>query len=555
MSLYAAASSLRGNSQAAGRSGQDDAVKQRAERSADVAAEAVARDRGQLMRGFGSVGGEEMLSYLMISDTLAEEGGDRVEGVGAARSSGSARRDAERRRLLERSPLHHQHDLRHGRRGDDARVGRRLRPEPDRPKRKLKSRPAVPSAPMSSAATPDGGRGVAAWTRRELLGTSVAAALTWCVAACRDTQPDDPPRGDTPGRDPSGDDWRAPAEASLARGAAWLWTQQRQNGAFPSSTYGLLRDGQSLTPFSLLALLQVHPDVLEFPIDRAQRALFKMIQMTTPEGALGFFSNAASDYPSYSTAMMLTCLGILKPREWAEAAGLPVRWLRSQQFRAASGWEGHPAQGGWGFGSATPRTPPAAGHVDLSMTRAVLEGLRSVGIPRDDPALVEARDFVARCQAADGSFFYSPVELGLNKAGVDASGNPRGYGTATTDGLLALLALGADGSRDAVDAARSWLHEHHRVDRNPGLDGGPMEVFADAMRGYYRAGAAECFLLTGGPPGWRAELSRAVAAEQREDGSWHNPNPLQKEDDPIVATGFAVRALAATLRVAPEQTG
>ncbi len=353
----------------------------------------------------------------------------------------------------------------------------------------------------------------------------------------------------TPTHSPADEAWRAPTEAALGRGAEWLWARQRKNGAFPSSTYGLLRDGQSLTPFSLVALLQVQPDVLEFPIDQARSALSKMIGMLTPQGALGFFSSAAPDYPCYATAMMLTCLGILKPREWAEASAKPVNWLRGQQFRAAAGWKGHPAQGGWGLGTATPRTPPDAGHVDLSMTRAVLEGLRSVGIRSDDPALIEARDFVARCQTEDGSFVYSPVELGLNKAGTDASGLARGYGSATTDGLLSLLALGSQSTEPARDSARSWLLRHHRVDENPGLDGGPMEVFADAMRGYYRAGAAACFLLTGGPKGWRSELSRAVLAEQHEDGRWQSANPLQKEDDPIVATGFAIRALAATLRV------
>ena len=75
-----------------------------------------------------------------------------------------------------------------------------------------------------------------------------------------------------------------------------------------------------------------------------------------------------------------------------------------------------------------------------------------------------------------------------------------------------------------------------------------MEAFSEAMRGYYRAGAAECFMLTGGPAGWRGELCDAIEAEQRPDGSWKNDNPLQKEDDPIIATGFAIRALAAALR-------
>jgi hypothetical protein len=35
----------------------------------------VARDDGRLLQGFGSMGGEEMLSYMMISDSLAERGG------------------------------------------------------------------------------------------------------------------------------------------------------------------------------------------------------------------------------------------------------------------------------------------------------------------------------------------------------------------------------------------------------------------------------------------------------------------------------------------------
>jgi hypothetical protein len=74
--LYAAASSLRGNLLAAKRNGANDAARRRAEQSADVAAEAVRRDSGQLMAGFGSIGGEEMLSYMMISDSMVETGGD-----------------------------------------------------------------------------------------------------------------------------------------------------------------------------------------------------------------------------------------------------------------------------------------------------------------------------------------------------------------------------------------------------------------------------------------------------------------------------------------------
>ena len=44
---------------------------------------------------------------------------------------------------------------------------------------------------------------------------------------------------------------------------------------------------------------------------------------------------------------------------------------------------------------------------------------------------------------------------------------------------------------------------------------------------------------------WRAKLFAALAAEQRADGSFANPANAVKEDDPILATSLAIRALVA----------
>jgi hypothetical protein len=79
-----------------------------------------------------------------------------------------------------------------------------------------------------------------------------------------------------------------------------------------------------------------------------------------------------------------------------------------------------------------------------------------------------------------------------------------------------------------------------------------MEAFAEAMRGYYRAGAARCFARWGGPEGWRSQLAMAIVAEQHQDGGFRGTNRLQKEDDPIIATSFAVQALAAALSASPS---
>jgi hypothetical protein len=337
------------------------------------------------------------------------------------------------------------------------------------------------------------------------------------------------------------------AHTALARGHAWLWSAQAEDGRFPSTTYGLLASGQSLTPFALDSLLAGPADLLAPRSDEIQAAIRAMGRMRNGDGALGL-TGPSLDYPCYATGLWLSCLGAARPEGWRELAAPSVAWLRLQQFRAADGWAGHPAQGGWGMGGDRRRRPPHAGHVDLSMTRRVLQGLRAVGVSPDDPACLEARGFVARCQTADGIFVYSPVELALNKGLRAADGSPLGYGSATTDGLLGLDALGLAGGR-RFEQGMCWLREHHRVDRNPGLDGGPMEPFAEAMRGYYRAGASRCFELWGGPAGWQEQLAAVLVSEQLADGSWRGTNGLQKEDDPIVATAFAVQALAAACRV------
>ncbi|MEM9176044.1 MAG: prenyltransferase/squalene oxidase repeat-containing protein [Myxococcota bacterium] len=75
--LYAAASALQGNKKG-GKTVAPEAA-ERAERKAEKAADRLREDQAAMIRGFGSVGGEEMLSYMMISDTLAEERGDDWE--------------------------------------------------------------------------------------------------------------------------------------------------------------------------------------------------------------------------------------------------------------------------------------------------------------------------------------------------------------------------------------------------------------------------------------------------------------------------------------------
>jgi squalene-hopene/tetraprenyl-beta-curcumene cyclase len=206
--------------------------------------------------------------------------------------------------------------------------------------------------------------------------------------------------------------------------------------------------------------------------------------------------------------------------------------LVSRQFNEDDGWgESNAAFGAWGMGGDK-RLPPHAGHVDLSMTRHVLEALAAFGVGPDAPAMRRARVFLERLQNDDGGFHFSTVVDEANKAG-----GTRSYGTATADGVLALLAAGAEPRR--VADASAWLVRHHRPDLAPGLVGEAYRRWPQGLRYYYAAASVRAMGRVD------QEQSRLLRSERRGDGSWSNPEPLVKEDDPLIATGFALRAIGA----------
>ncbi len=395
-------------------------------------------------------------------------------------------------------------------------------------------------------------------TRRSALLALAAASLTGCDWFADATAPDPTPPGPRPlGLEPTLEptpDWVPEARLRLKRGVDWLVEAQAPDGRWRSDVYGFFREGQSLTPFVLDALLDVM-DAVDLPSNAVARGLQAVLGLADDEGRLGF-RGPVPDYPVYATGLALRCLGRLRPAGWEAAAAPLATWLRSQQFTGRGGWRDHPALGGFPMGWTTPPQPPAAGHVDLSMTRRALEGLRESGVEPGDPVFRLAFRFVMRSRGVDGGFLYSTVTPELNKGVPSGQAGQNSYGTATCDGLLALRALspgdiGADiaGRSEAVSLALARLEAMHRVDVNPGVLGGPMEPFAAAMRGYYRAASARVFAtFVAGPRGWQEALATAIGAEQNDDGSWRNESNLQKEDDPMVATGFAVRALSACLR-------
>ena len=339
-------------------------------------------------------------------------------------------------------------------------------------------------------------------------------------------------------------------QPALRKAARWLWSRQEADGGWHSHTYGLLKSGQSLTPFVLDSLLEVPEDFYPKPRANVLRAIAFIRAHRQPTGALGTADRDIPDYPNYATALAVSALCRARQPGWQAQIAPMILYLRLQQFTEQNGWEPqHPAYGAWGMGGDR-RTPPGTGHVDLSMTRYVLDALRAAGVVDSDPAFARARVFVERCQnfdpqrpdQADGGFFFTTTEADTNKAGQDGN-HFRSYGTTTADGILALLATGHPPTDQRVIAAKRWLTSHHRDMAVPGFVGEAHQRWPRGLAFYYSATSTKAFQALKMNTG--SEVLEELRRAQRDDGSWANTENLVKEDDPLIATPFAVRVLVA----------
>lgn len=370
-------------------------------------------------------------------------------------------------------------------------------------------------------------------------------------------------------------------EAALARGAAYLVAHQGEDGAFRSEHYAAFKDGYSLSPQALLALWAAPRDPAS---TRAfERGVAFVATLVTDDGALRAGLDGPK-YPYYAIAgalLALNAAGASGPHERVREA--LIRHLRERQLAEARGWTPEdPSYGGWGYYPALPDKDASGGQPDarltanLSATVFSIGALRLAGVPAGDPAMQKARMFVERCQnhgevadrpgdapstmdprLDDGGFFFSPVVADGNKAGVAGTGPDgrtryRSYGSMTADGLRALLQLGVPFDDARVQAASRWLTERFSAQANPGAF--PPEAELRRASGYYyyvwtvahalRAIGATEIATDTGRVHWARALAEALLARQRADGAWANPSTELREDDPLVATPFAMAALA-----------
>ena len=422
-----------------------------------------------------------------------------------------------------------------------------------------------PDSPMCRSRIPS----ASAFLQR--LGCAVLLLCTVMQTACTSTSVD------------TNAQLRADLDAAIERAADYLESQQDGNGAWPSQTYGLFRDGVALTPHVLRSLAQA--DRSNETMRNGFGFLAQQVVWTRSHPSRPIFHSAVQG-PVYFIAD--TQLAVNQCREKASSTlhslhvGLPRLQIRDDNTHTIA------QEGGWGYSnrafggvpirfdafrnsfdhgrSTAPIFPDLSANI--SSTAYALDAIPLPAsyltghgeIPVEYTQMIEAAlRFAARCQNFgtaddrfdDGGFFFNPADAARNKggpAGTDANGYARFHasGSSTADGLRVLLRCLVPKDDPRVLAARNWLFMNFDAEHNPGTFNDDRVVLRDAYYFYYAASVADTFTLLGdSPDNWAQDLVAALLKKQQPNGAFANLFTDGKEDDPLIATPFALRAMLA----------
>jgi squalene-hopene/tetraprenyl-beta-curcumene cyclase len=359
-----------------------------------------------------------------------------------------------------------------------------------------------------------------------------------------------------------------PFDESIKRASDFLVAAQSSDGAWRSDVYGTFKDGFALTPLALSALIAAENPETRKPIDQGEKFLAATVKV---DGSLAL-PEYGLDYPVYTAAIAATIFSRTPHSSAAHAARAWLRFLRERQLTEALGWKPTDKEfGGWGYSRNVPHKPKPH-QIDqpliesnLSATVFALEALRAAGVSPKDEAFSKARVFVQRCQNwerdpefDDGGFHFIYDDPVRNKAGMRGKSKDGllqfySYGSTTADGVRSLLVVGDPVESPRVSAAMSWLERKFRADVHPGTYNERHEGNRNAVYFYYAASVARaCAALKMTHTFWATPLMTALMKLQRSDGSWVNSIELVRENDPIVATSFALMAMAACRQALPS---
>jgi squalene-hopene/tetraprenyl-beta-curcumene cyclase len=361
---------------------------------------------------------------------------------------------------------------------------------------------------------------------------------------------------------PSYESLKQEIRQSIARGNAWLKTQQKPDGNW---------DDEGIPAFTALALTAMTRDPgfdrkAAFP-EHVEMGYVWLLGQQKEDG--GIYNRGLS---VYNTATSVTAL-ISSGREGFEPAIVKARkHLIDNQWDIDKKKEtDNVNDGGVGYGSSND-------HTDMSNTYLAIEALAlskkviEDGKFGDQPDLDwdAALTFLSRSQnltatndqpwASDdpknkGGFIYTP---GDSKAGEDklADGKTalRSYGSISYAGLLSFIYAKVSADDPRVVAVKEWLGKNYTVSENPSMGQQGLYYYYQTMsKALSAAGISELKLENGSTADWRRDLGSKLLSTQRENGSWVNDNGRWMESNAVLVTAYTVMSLEQIYDSIPEK--
>lgn len=328
---------------------------------------------------------------------------------------------------------------------------------------------------------------------------------------------------------------KASLMASLEKGAAYLRTQQKPDGAFDPNP--------GVSAIAATALLQQTGKTPAQQYAGVARTIDMLKGLQKADGGI-----YVRDLPHYITSVSLMAMVAANRPDLKPTIDKARAFLATTLIDEGEGYTTKDKfYGGVGYGSDL--------RPDLANLEYALRALKEAGLPDNDPAWQKAIVFLQRTQnltetndlvkgiSNDGGFVYYP---GFTYA---TGGGTRAYGSMTYAGLLSYSYANVKKTDQRVQAALKWIADNYTVDENPGIGQTTLYyyylVFAKALDAF---GEDTIVDAQGRRHNWREELGRKIVSLQNADGYWVNNDPQYWQDNKVLVTSFTMMAIEHILK-------
>lgn len=337
--------------------------------------------------------------------------------------------------------------------------------------------------------------------------------------------------------EPLSPEMMAQVKGSLQKGVSWLQAQQKPNGSWSE---------EKMPALSALPLWAMAAAGIPTTEPSQKKAVAFLLSCQNPDG--GVYVNNP-DRKGGGLGNYNTCISVMALFATGRKDLMPAV-LKARAYIASSQHYGDDSHdGGFGYDQSARRL-----YTDLNNTHYALDAMRRTqaaedfrpaGEKRVDVNWDSALKYVERMQNTEGDtkggFAYNTTDP-KGGAVTNAQGKVTllAYGSISYAGLLSLIHAQLTPSDPRVRSALDYASKHWTLEENPGQGQQGIYFYYNIISRALSASGVEEVRDT---IRWREDVVRKVLALQKADGSWVNENNRWWENDPVLATAYALLAL------------